>query len=71
MRRQDKALELGEALFNGVDLHKERWHVTVRATDAELWSGSIPGRWESLQLLLNRYRRCVIRVVYEAGCFGF
>ena len=71
MGRQDKALEPGEALFVGVDLHKERWHVTVRAADVELWSGSIPGRREFFQLLLHRYRRCTIQVVYEAGCFGF
>jgi transposase len=71
MRRRDKALEPEEALFIGVDLHKERWHVTIRTNDVELFSGSIPGRWESLLLLLNRYRRCAIQVVYEAGCFGF
>ena len=40
-------------------------------TDVELWSGSIPGRREFFQLLLHRYRRCTIQVVYEAGCFGF
>jgi transposase len=71
MTRQDIELQPGEALFIGVDLHKERWHVTIRSTDVELWSGSIPGRWESFQLLLHRYRRCTIQVVYEAGCFGF
>lgn len=71
MRRQDKALEAGERLFIGVDLHKERWHVTVRTADVELWSGSILGSWESLQILLHRYRQCAVQVVYEAGCFGF
>ena len=71
MRRQDIELQPGEALFIGVDLHKERWHVTIRTTDVELWSGSIPGRWESFQLLLHRYRQCTVQVVYEAGCFGF
>ncbi len=71
MRQQDKELQPGEALFFGVDLHKERWHVTVRTADVELWSGSISGQWESLQSLLHRYRRCKIQVVYEAGYFGF
>jgi transposase len=37
----------------------------------ELWSGSIPGRWESLRSHLDRYRGCAIQLVYEAGCFGF
>jgi transposase len=71
MKRQEKALEPGEALFIGVDLHKERWQVTIRTTDVELWSGSIPGQWESFQLVLHRYRRSTIQVVYEAGYFGF
>ena len=71
MKRYGKALEPGEALFIGVDLHKLTWHVTVRTVDVELWSGSIPGRWEALRLLLERYRTCKIQLVYEAGCFGF
>ena len=71
MKRNSKALEPGEALFIGVDLHKLTWHVTVRTVDVEVWAGSIPGRWEALRLLLNRYRTCKIRLVYEAGCFGF
>jgi hypothetical protein len=33
MRRKDKGLEPGEALFIGLDLHKETWHAPVRATD--------------------------------------
>jgi hypothetical protein len=47
MKGQEKALEPGEALFIGVDLHKEIWHVTIRTTDVELWSGSIPGGMDS------------------------
>ena len=34
-------------LFVGIDLHKRRWHVTVRDRDVELFSGGIPGNWES------------------------
>jgi transposase len=71
MRRQDIRLETGEALFIGVDLHKANWHVTIRTGDVEIWSGNIPGRWETFELLLNRYGQCNIQVVYEAGCFGF
>jgi hypothetical protein len=35
-------------LFVGIDLHKRRWHVTVRDADVELFSGNIPSRLESL-----------------------
>jgi transposase len=61
----------GKAVFVGVDLHRFKWHVTVRTEDQELFSGSIPGHWEALQRLLDRYRGDSIQVVYEAGYFGF
>jgi hypothetical protein len=35
-------------LFIVIDLHKCRWHVTVRDADVELFSGIIPGRLASL-----------------------
>lgn len=65
--------ELGgtEDIFVGVDLHRRRWHVTIRTVDVELFSGSIEGNWESLRRLLGRYRGHRIQVVYEAGYFGF
>jgi hypothetical protein len=33
----------GEELFVWIDLHKNRWHVTIRTLDVELFSASIPG----------------------------
>lgn len=67
----EKSKWLGVRLFVGIDLHRISWHVTVRTGNGEVFSGSIPGRWESLVLLLERYRGAVIDVVYEAGYFGF
>ena len=71
MRRHKKQEVTGEELFVGVDLHKNKWHVTIRTWDVELFCGSIPGTWESLHRLLDRYKGNRIQVVYEAGCFGF
>jgi len=71
MRRRRKRTVTGEELFVGVDLHKSKWHVTIRTCDVELFCGSIPGSWESLRRLLDRYQGNRIQVVYEAGCFGF
>jgi len=45
--------------------------VTIRTADVELFSGSVPGRWDVLRMLLQRYSGSSIQVVYEAGCFGF
>jgi transposase len=67
----DKSKWLGVALFVGIDLHRTSWHVTVRTESTEVFSGSIPGRWESLVLQLERYPGAEFYVVYEAGYFGF
>ncbi|MDX2500664.1 MAG: hypothetical protein QNL14_09170, partial [Deltaproteobacteria bacterium] len=61
----------GEELFVGIDLHKLRWHVTIRTADVEIFSGSIAGRWQELKKVLNRYKDCRMYTVYEAGYFGF
>ena len=61
----------GEELFVGIDLHKRRWHVTIRTADVEIFSNSIVGRWEDLRRVINRYKGCRIHAVYEAGYFGF
>ena len=61
----------GEELFVGIDLHKRRWHVTIRTADVEIFSSSIAGWWQELKKVLNRYKGCRIHAVYEAGYFGF
>lgn len=66
-----KSLEHGEAIYVGIDLHKKTWHVTIRTTDVELFSGSIPGSWDHLYKLLDRYPKSNQIAVYEAGYFGF
>lgn len=59
-------------VFVGIDVHLKSWHVTVVTAEQEMFSGSIPADWTSLEKLLNRYNESnSIRVVYEAGYFGF
>src|SRR3974377_646617 len=50
MRRPKHQVTSGEDLFVGIDLHKNRWHVTIRTVDVELLSASIPGNWEALSV---------------------
>ena len=71
MRRYKQSQDKSKRLFVGIDLHRLRWHVTIRTEDVELFSGGIPGRWEALRELLKRYRQYQIQAVYEAGYFGF
>jgi transposase len=71
MRRLNRQKVTGEDLFVGIDLHKARWHVTIRSAGVELFCGSIPGEWEALRRLLDRYEGNRVQAVYEAGCFGF
>ena len=58
-------------LFVGIDLHRKRWYVTVMTRDVELFSGNIPGNWEALREILDRYKGHRIHAVYEASYFGF
>ena len=53
MRRQKEKMVDQEDLFVGIDLHKARWHVTIRTVDTEVFSASIPGSWEVLQRILR------------------
>ncbi len=71
MKRYRRNEDKSKRLFVGIDLHRLRWHVTIRTEDAELFSGGIPGTWEALRRLLGRYRGYEIVAVYEAGYFGF
>jgi hypothetical protein len=47
MRRSKHQVTSGEDLFIGIDLHKIRWHVTIRTFDLELSIASIPRTWEA------------------------
>jgi len=67
----DKGKCEGRQIFIGIDLHKIQWHVTIRTEDLELFNGSIPGTWEALKKLLDRYPGYRKQAVYEAGYFGF
>jgi len=71
MKRARKELQPGDRIFVGIDLHKKKWHVTVRTAELELFNGSIPGCWKALQRILDRYQGHQIETVYEAGYFGF
>lgn len=71
MRRKQIKSAAGEPLFVGIDLHKRTWHITIRTTDYEVFSGSIAGSWDVLKKLLDRYKESRIKAVYEAGYFGY
>ncbi len=61
----------GKDVYVGIDVHKENWHVTIRTNGQESFNGRIPGQYQSLKRILERYRDSRITVAYEAGPFGF
>lgn len=71
MERYNQQQDKSKLLFAGIDLHRLKWHITLRTEEVELFSGSIPGTWEALKKLLDRYPGYTIQAVYEAGYFGF
>jgi hypothetical protein len=60
-----------QGVYVGVDLHRMQWHVTIRTEEGEVFSGVIPGKWDCLKKLLDRYRGYKKEVVHEAGYFEF
>ncbi len=70
MRRTKHQVVSGEELFVGIDLHKNRWHVTIQTLDVELFSASIPGTWEALQRVLARYHGHPIRRSMKPDILG-
>jgi len=76
MRRYSIAVDKGkernwERIFIGIDVHRLLWHVTIRMAEVEMFHGSIPGSWEALRGILERFRGYQMQAVYEAGYFGF
>lgn len=71
MRSNAAQLQTDEIVYVGLDLPRQRWHVTLRTAATELFSANIPGTWEALERLLQPYRGHHIEAVYEAGSFGY
>ena len=62
---------VGKDVYVGIDVHKESWQVTVRTDGEEIFNGRVPGQYQSLKKLCERYQGCRMKVAYEAGPFGF
>jgi transposase len=71
MEQQNSGLTLEKKVYVGIDVHKENWHITIRAEEEEVFNGRIPGNYASLRKVLDRYRGNSVKVAYEAGPFGF
>ena len=74
MRTTEQAvgkLDSTKKVYVGIDVHKESWHLTVRSSGEEIFNGRVPGQYQSLKRILDRYRGSRIKVAYEAGPFGF
>ena len=66
-----KVLARGKKVDIGIDVHKEKWHVTARVEGEEVFNGSMPSYYHSLKKLLDRFKDCRIKVAYETGPCGF
>jgi transposase len=76
VRSYKKKKQGNNKIFVGIDVHRDNWHVTLLTEGVEIFSGSIPGKWDALRRLVERYRDCwssrsCLEAVYEAGYFGF
>ena len=62
---------VGKDLYVGIDVHKVSWHVTLVCEGRVVKSMNIPGSWDVLKRILERFKGCRIYTVYEAGYFGY
>jgi transposase len=69
--QEKKILARGKDIYIGIDVHKDSWHVTIRAEGEELLTASMQSSYHALGKLLQRFEACKIRVAYEAGPCGF
>lgn len=61
-----------QLLFVGIDLHKNKWVVTVRTEAVTLKTFvTSPDKHELLKALRRQWPGAMMRAVYEAGCFGY
>lgn len=70
MRKGAAQLHADDIVYFGIDLHRQRWHVTVRTAEIELLSASIPGTWEALHSLLEPYRGHHIEAASMRRCLA-
>lgn len=60
-----------KAVYIGIDVHKDSWHVTFRSGDEEIFHGRLPSHYHALKRLFDRFCGCTIKGAYEAGPCGF
>jgi transposase len=62
----------GKELFVGIDVHKNRWVVSVRTYDLELKTFSMMAVAEELEkFLVQNYKDALLHIVYECCFSGF
>lgn len=69
--QEKEILARGRDIFIGIDVHKDSWHVTIRAEGIELVTVSMQSSYHALGKLLRRFEDCKIKIAYEAGPCGF
>jgi transposase len=61
-----------QTLYAGIDLHKNKWVVTVRTPDVILKTFTTePDKQVLLKTFQNHWSGAQINAAYEAGCFGY
>jgi len=66
-----KVLASGRNVYIGIDVHKEKWHITARVKGEEVFHGSMLSEYQCLRKFLERFKGCKVKVAYEAGPCGF
>jgi len=71
VNKYNQVMPEGKTVFIGIDMHRNKWHLTAVIEDEVVFSGAMPADPEALLKFLKRYCNNPIESVYEAGYFGF
>ncbi|MBF0433574.1 MAG: IS110 family transposase [Fibrobacteria bacterium] len=72
MKKITEIILKNEKIFVGLEDSKRTWKLCVRNNNMIVFQGSIPAEFENLmQFFKNKFPKCLIKVIYEAGFSGF
>ena len=72
MKKITQTILENQKIFVGLEDSKRTWKLCVRAQNMIVFQGAIPAAFNNLRsFFLNKFPRCIVKVIYEAGFSGF
>ncbi len=73
MRRayqKGKVFASGRDVYIGIDVHKEKWHVTARVSGEEVFHGNMLSDYQCLRKFLERFKGHLVTLMLRFVGYG-